>query len=126
MVLYLSGPISSREETYREAFGKVEEHLNELGHIVLNPAKLPSGLSYQEYMLIDKAMLNVADGIVMLRGWEESYGAKEELKLALTEGKRVYCEGGSVIPWALDIDGHKQSDRIEVVQSAWQSSLNGR
>ena len=91
MILYLSGPISSRMETYKADFDAAESYLSTWkGHTVLNPAVHPLGLKYEDYILIDSQMVKAADGIVMLRGWRSSPGAKRELRMALKLGKKVF------------------------------------
>ena len=66
--------------------------MKELGHTVLNPAILPEGLSQEEYMRICIPMLNIADSIYMLTGWEKSVGAKIEHSLACQADKKIYYE----------------------------------
>lgn len=91
MILYISGPISSRMDTYKTEFDAAESYLSTWkGHIVLNPAVHPLGLEYEDYLAIDAAMVSAADGIVMLRGWKNSPGAKRELQWALCKGKKVF------------------------------------
>lgn len=81
-VIYISGPITG-VENYREAFNAVEERLTALGYIVLNPARLPQGMTDEQYMQIDLAMLNAADAVYFMTGWASSRGAALE---------RSYCE----------------------------------
>ena len=90
MILYLSGPISSDMEHYKTKFDAAESYLNWKGHIVLNPAAHPLGLQYEDYMVIDMAMIRAADGIVMLKDWKRSNGAKAELYYALKCKKKVF------------------------------------
>lgn len=91
MILYISGPISSRMDTYKAEFDAAESYLSTWkGHTVLNPANHPQGLKYEDYMQIDAEMIKAADGIVMLRGWRSSQGAKRELRVALKQGKKVF------------------------------------
>ena len=90
MILYISGPISSRMDTYKTEFDAAESYLQWKGHTVLNPANHPQGLKYEDYILIDSDMIRAADGIVMLRGWRSSQGAKRELRMALKMGKKVF------------------------------------
>lgn len=88
---YIAGRISNYEG-YKEHFQREEEKLKEKGHIVLNPAVLPKGLSQEEYMRICIPMLNIADSIYMLKGWESSVGAKIEHSLAVQARKNIYYE----------------------------------
>ena len=90
MILYLSGPITADMEQYKTKFDAAESYLAWKGHTVLNPAVHPRGLTYDDYMRINLAMLFAADGIVMLAGWKNSDGSKLELNYALTCKKRVF------------------------------------
>ena len=91
MILYLSGPISNDMNGYKQKFDAAENYLTIWkGHIVLNPAVHPLGLKYEDYMKIDKVMIDAADGIVMLDGWRNSNGAKRELEYAIKHGKKLF------------------------------------
>lgn len=91
MILYISGPMSSRLDTYKEEFDAAESYLSTWKrHTVLNPAAHPLGLKYEDYIMIDAEMIKASDGIVMLRGWRSSPGAKRELRMALKQGKKVF------------------------------------
>lgn len=91
MIIYIAGPITGVED-YRERFGRVEAKLKAKGHLVLNPARLPAGLEYEHYMKIDLAMLEVADAVCGLCGWEENPGASIEVALAQSLGKYLIFE----------------------------------
>lgn len=88
MKAYIAGPISGRPD-YRDYFAKAEQMLTERGAKVMNPAVLPEGFGWEDYMEITLAMLRACDVIVMLPGWEESKGATIEYKTALESGKLV-------------------------------------
>lgn len=75
MIIYLAGPIDGHIN-YRQRFFETEKKLQKMGHIVINPAYLPSGI--KDYMPICKAMIDQADGIFFLRGWIDSNGSNEE------------------------------------------------
>lgn len=89
MTAYIAGPITKRLKTYQYAFTDAEMVLKYLGYKVLNPAWLPKGLKDEDYQRIDDAMLQTADVVVLLKGWERSKGARREAKLAERLGKTV-------------------------------------
>ena len=93
MVVYLSGPMRWCAE-YPKRFAKAESELKKQKYVVLNPAWLPLGLNEDAYMPICLSMLDAADAIYMLRGWENSDGAKLEKTYAEYQGKYVYYEKG--------------------------------
>lgn len=82
MKIYIAGPMSGIPNFNRPAFHSEALRLSHHGHVILNPATLPDGLSQSEYMDICLAMIRCADAIFMLRGWQRSAGAKAELALA--------------------------------------------
>lgn len=78
MKIYIAGPITGHGD-YEKKFARAEELLTERGHIVINPALLPEGLgSCDTYMGIYFAMIDACDAVVMLDGWQESFGACRE------------------------------------------------
>ena len=50
--VFLSGPISSRMETYKAEFADAARIVSEAGHLPLNPATLPIGMEQRDYMRI--------------------------------------------------------------------------
>ena len=89
MIVYIAGPISGHAD-YRERFAEEEKRQREQGHTVLNPAVLPEGLGDLEvYMRICLPMVEIADRLVMLPGWELSQGASREWNHALKLGKEI-------------------------------------
>lgn len=91
MRVYISGPITDHQG-YMSDFQKAQDHLEELGYTVINPAAVQSvlpELEYEEYMKLDLAMLELCEAIYMLNGWQESYGANREYGYALAAGKKV-------------------------------------
>ena len=92
MKVYISGSMTGVPDKNKERFAAAEEYLLAKGHIVLNPAILPEGLTYQEYMSIDLAMLDAADAIYLLRGWDKSPGASFEALCAHNKGLQIIKE----------------------------------
>ena len=90
MIVYLAGPMAGLPDKGREAFKAAEELLSKRGFTVLNPACLPDGLRPDAYMPICFAMIDAADMLCMLDGWEDSKGAQLEYSYAAYQGKKAY------------------------------------
>lgn len=84
--VFLSGPISSRMETYKAEFDDAARIVSEAGHLPLNPATLPIGMENHDYMRICLAMLDSADLLLQLPGWGKSAGAIAERTVAMKTG----------------------------------------
>ncbi|MGO2975654.1 DUF4406 domain-containing protein [Hafnia alvei] len=80
--VYIAGPMTGLPEFNRPAFFAAMEALAAGGNTPLSPAVLPDGLSEADYMAIGIAMLQRADCIYLLQGWENSEGAQAELAYA--------------------------------------------
>lgn len=82
-IVYLAGPMSGEKMLNYPAFygaaGIIEK---EYGCTVLNPARQPNGLEYEEYMRRAMLDLDRATVIVMLDGWQKSSGAVREFRRA--------------------------------------------
>lgn len=86
MKIYIAGKITG-DPKYQNRFRGEAERLEALGHIVLNPAELPEGMSKAEYMRICFAMIDCADTVFLLPGWQGSPGARLELDYCRYIGK---------------------------------------
>lgn len=89
MKVFLSGPITSRKETYKRDFMFAQLDLTAKGHTVLNPSTLPQELSEAELMDICLAMLRSCDAIYLLCGHEKSDGSATELAYAKKLGLEI-------------------------------------
>lgn len=95
MIVYISGKITG-DPGYKKKFAAAEKYLKAQGHIVLNPAILPSGLDYEAYLTIDLAMIDAADAVAVIPGWTDSEGSRRECTYAERIGKPV----GIIAEWA--------------------------
>ena len=98
--VYLTGPITGNTESGKQ-FAAAAERVRGLRcarFVVLNPRELPEGMSRAEYMRICFAMIDTADIVLFLDGWEKSAGESVE---------RAYCDyiGKPVIKMPAERDG---------------------
>lgn len=93
MKVYISGAMASRMSSYKEIFAFYEQRLKAQGYIVINPATMPIGLNPDRYMPICLSMIDAADAIFMIEGWEQSRGACLEKAYAEYQGKDVMYDG---------------------------------
>lgn len=89
--IYISGPITSDPDNYKEHFEKAAKRIEMLGCIPVNPA-LNKADSYKEYMDIALRQLSACDKIFMLDGWEYSSGARLERHYAEAVGMEIGYE----------------------------------
>jgi hypothetical protein len=102
MILYLSGPMSGIALHNRPAFDEAASTLRAQGHVVLNPHEIspPDGRTWEAALRADLlAMLQRADGIVLLPHWRCSRGARLEHHVAkeLSFAFYVYTDGGVLV-----------------------------
>ena len=104
--VYLSGPITSDPDGYKEHFENVKSTLEKLGFDVTNPSAdeyddviLSKGYvdkwtkeAWLEYIHDDINMVVSHDYICLLLGWEDSYGALLELGTAKKFGLKLIIE----------------------------------
>lgn len=93
--IYISGPITGTTD-YMERFESCEKRFRGMGYEVINPAKvnacMPESTTWKEYMRMSFTMLEQADTIYMMRGWEDSPGARAELAFAWKYQKNIVYE----------------------------------
>ena len=90
-IVYLSGKITNNEH-YKKDFASAELFLSQMGYIVINPANLDDicpNLSYEQYLQICYRLVDIADIVFMVSGWQKSKGANAELTYAKSLGKKV-------------------------------------
>jgi len=96
MKTYISGPISGRQfEEAESQFLFGEFYLETIkGVEFINPMKLPHNHNgtWKEYMKEDIVALMDCDSIYMLKGWEDSAGARLEFSIAIGLGYEILFE----------------------------------
>jgi len=97
--LYIAGKITG-DPDYKKKFAAAQECFKKKGYIVLSPAFMPGGMRPEDYMRICFAMIDTADEVAFLPGYELSPGAQLELQYCLYTDKitnmpeREGLEGG--------------------------------
>ena len=101
IIVYLSGPISGRDEEEASShFLFVENMLEEQeqGRLVINPMEHTKRDSWEEYMKDGLLALLDSECVVMLDGWRSSRGASFERLVAFELGIPIYYE--EELTWA--------------------------
>ena len=91
MLIYISGRITDNPNCTDDFFN-AEMWLTEQGHSTINPSNLAitfPNLCYEQYLALDYKLIEMADGIFMLHGWQKSKGACAELSYAKSLGKKI-------------------------------------
>lgn len=91
MKIYLSGKITG-DSNYRQKFNAMAEELLSYGYVVFNPAILPDGFEYEDYMDLDLLILSRCDAVFLLRDWKNSPGAKREVEEVKRLGLQILTE----------------------------------
>ncbi|EIT0628895.1 DUF4406 domain-containing protein [Escherichia coli] len=85
-VVFIAGPMTGYHNFNRDEFNAEARILEERGFTVLNPAILPDGLQHEQYLQITLSMLEQADAVFLMNGWEKSTGATREFDRACELG----------------------------------------
>lgn len=91
-VIYIAGPMTGLPEYNRPAFHATAALLALGGFRVLNPARQPDGLTWEEYMRRGLEDVQRADALYLLPGWLRSRGARLEVALAARLGLPAWDE----------------------------------
>ena len=101
MRIYISGPITGREEDARERFSACEDNLFRiLGNDIeiINPyeigqmAAMNAKLEHKDFMKISFALMDLCDAVFFLEGWEYSVGCNQEWIYAKNRHMKVVKE----------------------------------
>lgn len=99
MRVYISGPITGTED-YLERFEKTKASIMAAGAEVINPAALnyvmPKDATHEEYMKMCIPLLDMADVIYMMSGWQQSKGCGIEFEHAYENGISICFEKETV------------------------------
>ena len=98
MKIYIAGKITGfTRADYQAKFLTAQKNLEYAGHKVMNPAYVNStdGFEHEDYMHICYAMIDICDGIYMLKDWQRSKGARMELQYAADHQKEILYEDES-------------------------------
>ena len=97
--IYIAGAITNDPDFYGK-FAGAEERLSKEGWEVINPLDFNcvfgtaiEGKLLDACMAAERAAIPHLDAIYLLRGWQNSKGAKAELAVALANGLQVLVEG---------------------------------
>ena len=109
LTIYIAGKMTGAPNYNFDRFNAKEAELLKEGWRVLNPAKIGFLPEYKMYWPINKAMLDGADAVYMLDGWEDSPGARKELFYAIKIGLPVMFETSATINRFLGYMAHSIS-----------------
>ena len=93
MTLYISGKITG-DKNYKRKFKRAKSRLLKRGYDVVSPTDIGeySFLTYEQFLHIDFALIDVCDGIYMLKDWQDSNGARLEHNYAKSKDKEILYE----------------------------------
>ena len=78
--IYIAGKITG-DPNYKDKFANMESELLKMpGTVIINPAKLPQGLTPADYARICFAMIDSSDIVVFAPDYKESSGALLEMQ----------------------------------------------
>lgn len=86
--IYIAGKITG-DPNYKAKFEEAENFYKKKGYTVLTPTWMPTGMQPADYMRICFAMIDTADVVAFLPGYETSPGAQVELQYCFYVDKDV-------------------------------------
>lgn len=99
--IYIAGKITG-DPDYKAKFAMAEKFYKERGYTVLNPSLLPEGMLPADYMRICLSMIDTADIVAFLPGYETSHGAQLELQYCLYTDKSAWLPESRDDPETVD------------------------
>lgn len=104
-LVYIAGPIGTSTDA-RERFAKGAQEVAQLGYRPVSPLELCGGTTHvnachtwREHMIMDIRALLECHGIYLLRGWENSRGARLEKLIADGLDMMVMFQGETEDHW---------------------------
>ena len=91
--IYIAGKITG-DPDYKAKFEAAAEAYTKKGYTVLYPSWMPAGMRPADYMRICFAMIDTADVVAFLPGYETSPGPQLELQYCLYTDKGVRLPEG--------------------------------
>ena len=99
--IYIAGPMRGLADLNYPTFNHAARKLRGMGWHVENPAEIGEGLGTPEKINSDPALLaavmaadihalETCDAIFLLPGWQDSIGARKELRVVLDNNKPIF------------------------------------
>lgn len=97
-MIYISGKMTGVKDFNYPEFNRVSNGLRKAGHEVVNPVEICSHLdgtnaTWEDYINVCIPAIEKCHTIYLLKGWEDSKGAKLELKRAIELGLLIVQQG---------------------------------
>lgn len=114
MKIYISGKITG-DENWKEKFNNAEKVLIEKFKdcVIFNPiltAKYENKISWEDFLIVDFAFIDISDAIYMLSDWKDSKGANREFEYAKSKGKKIIFE--NVNDLEVYMEEQKKEDKV--------------
>lgn len=109
MIVFISGPITGHDD-YKKNFKAAEDQLRAAGYDYISPRALadlvsdPGLLRHSDYMNLAFTLLQKADAVLQLPGWQESPGACMEYGYAMAMDELILDYNSMVWPEVKDED----------------------